>query len=70
MIYVNVKDSNVYHFVDDTNMLQSDSSLKKVAKKINFDLKNLSQWLKAKKLSLNFTKTVNHLPLKLKEDWS
>ena len=43
MIYVNVKDSNVYDFVDDTNMLQSDNSLKKVAKKINFDLKNLSQ---------------------------
>ena len=38
-------------------MLQSDSSLKNVDKWMNFNLKNLSQWLKAKKLSLNFTKT-------------
>ena len=26
-------------------------------KRMNFDLKNLSQWLKANKLPLNFTKT-------------
>ena len=38
-------------------MLQSDNSPKNVAKRINFDLKNLSQRLKANKLSLNFTKT-------------
>ena len=38
-------------------MLQSDNSLKNVAKLMNFDLKNLSQWLKANKLSFNFTKT-------------
>ena len=38
-------------------MLQSDNSLKNVAKRMNLDLKNLSQWLKANKLYLNFTKT-------------
>ena len=38
-------------------MLQSDNSLKNVVKRMNLDLKNLSQWLKANKLSLNFTKT-------------
>ena len=38
-------------------MLQSHSSLETLVKRINFDLKNLSQWLKANKLSLNVTKT-------------
>ena len=33
------------------------SQTKNVAKQMNFDFKNLSQWLKANKLSLNFTKT-------------
>ena len=61
LVYVNdfhkcVKNSKVYHFADDTYMLQSDNSLKNVAKRMNFDLKNLSQWLKADKLSLKFTK--------------
>ena len=61
LVYINdlrkcVKYSKVYHFADDTNMLQSDNSLKNVAKRMNLDLKNLSQWLKANKLSLNFTK--------------
>ena len=36
-------------------MLQSDNSLKNAAKQMNIDLKN--QWVKANKLSLNFTKT-------------
>ena len=62
LVYINdfhkcVKYSKVYHFADDTYMLQSDTSLKNVAKRMNFDLKNLSQWLKADKLSLKFTKT-------------
>ena len=62
LVYINdlhkcVKYSKVYHFADDTNLLQSDNSLKNVAKQMNFNLKNLSQWLKANKLSLNFSKT-------------
>ena len=62
LVYINdlhkcVKYSKVYHFPDDTNMLQSDNSLKNVAKRMNLDFKNLSQWVKANKLSLNFTKT-------------
>ena len=62
LVYINdlhkcINYSKVYHFVDDTKLLQSDNSLKNVAKRMNFDLKNLSQWLKANKLSLNFTKT-------------
>ena len=62
LVYINnlhkcVKYSKVHHFADDTNMVQSDNSLKNVDEQMNFDLKNLAQWLKANKLSLNFTKT-------------
>ena len=44
LVYINdlhkcFKCSKVYHLADDTNMLQSDSSLKNVAKQMNFDLK-------------------------------
>ena len=51
-----VKYSKVYHFVDDTNNLQFGKSLNILAKKLNQDLKSLSQWLKAK-LSSNVKKT-------------
>ena len=62
LIYINdlckcVKYSETYHFADDTNMLLSHSSLETLANWMNSDLKNLSQWLKANKLSLNVTKT-------------
>ena len=43
-----------YHFADDTIILLSNKSL---AKKMNQDLKNLLQWLKANKLSVNVKKT-------------
>ena len=46
-----------YHFADDTNILLSNKSLELLAKQMNQDLKNLSQWLKANKLSLNVKKT-------------
>ena len=62
LIYINdlckcVKYSETQHFPDDTNMLQSHSSLENLVKQMNLDLKNLSQWLRANKLSLNVTKT-------------
>ena len=38
-------------------MLLSHSSLETLAKQMNSDLKNLSQWLKANKLSLHVMKT-------------
>ena len=62
LIYINdlckcVKYSETYHFADDTNMLQSPSSLETLAKWMNLDIKNLSLWLKANKLSLNVMKT-------------
>ena len=38
-------------------MLQSHSSLETLEKRMKIDLKNLSQWFKANKFSLNVTKT-------------
>ena len=52
-----VKHSETCHFADDTNMLQWHSSPETLVKRMNLDLKNLSQWLKANKLSLNVRKT-------------
>ena len=38
-------------------MLHSHSSLETLVKRLNLDLKSLSQWLNANMLLLNFTKT-------------
>ena len=50
----------VHHFADDTNILYVSSSLKDI-KKINHDLSNLVQWLRANKISLNVSKIYIYL---------
>ena len=57
LIYINdlskvIIFSSVHHFTDDTNILYVSSSLKHINKKINHNLSNLVQWLKANKISL------------------
>ena len=47
----------VHHFSDDTNLLIIDKSLKRLNKLLNIDLKNLTNWLNANKISLNVSKT-------------
>ena len=47
----------MHHFVDDTNLLYLDKSIKKLNKLVNYDLKNLLYWLNANKISLNVKKT-------------
>ena len=42
---------------DDANLLFLTNSIKKLKKLINTDLKNLSNWLNANKISLNVKKT-------------
>ena len=49
--------SDVHHFADDTNLINISGSLKQLAKQMNLDLKFLSQWLNANKISLNASKT-------------
>ena len=61
-IYINdlsrsIKNSKIHHFADDANLLYASSSLKDINKKMNFDLSNLVQWLRAYKIALNVNKT-------------
>ena len=74
LLYINdlcncVKYSETHHFADDTNKLQSHSSLKTLVKRVNLDIKNLFQWLKANKSSLIVTKT-ELIIFKFQKDWS
>ena len=62
LIYINdlhkaIKFSKVYHFADDTNLLNINESPSKLQKQLNRDLKLLYEWLLANKISLNCTKT-------------
>ena len=52
-----IKNSDVHLFADDTNLLYSNKSLKKINKHINQDLSFLSKWLRSNKISLNTSKT-------------
>ena len=47
----------VHHFVGDTNLRHISKSIKKLNKFVKFDLKNLSSWLNANRISLNVSKT-------------
>ena len=63
LIYINdlhnsIKHSDVFHFADDTNLLHiSNNTVNRMTRKINSDLKSLTQWLLANKISLNAGKT-------------
>ena len=62
LIYINdlnisVKNSMVHHFADDTNLLYISKSLKTLCKKVNNDLRGITDWLNANHISLNVDKT-------------
>ena len=62
LVYINdlhkaLKHSITHHFADDTSLLQSNPCLKTLQNKLNYDLKQLSKWLRANKIYLNATKT-------------
>ena len=68
LIYINdlhkaIKHSSVYHFADDTNLLNINTSPKKIQKQINYDLKCLYKLLLANKISLNCSKTKPGYPI-------
>ena len=52
-----VKNSKVHHYADDTNLLLTEKSLKKINKQVNQDLALICLWLRANKISLNTSKT-------------
>ena len=61
LLYINdlnqaIKFCKVHHFAGDTNLLCLSNSIKKLNKLFNADLKNLVNWLKANKISLNVKK--------------
>lgn len=62
LIYINdlhssIPFSSVFHFADDTNLLNINKSSKRLRKEMNLDLKALYEWLLANKISLNVAKT-------------
>ena len=62
LLYINdlhkaLKYSTTKHFADDTNILISNKNPKQLKKHLNIDLKLLSKWLQANKISLNASKT-------------
>ena len=62
LIYINdlnqaLKFCKVHHFADDTNLLYFSKSVYTLNKYVKFDLKNLTYWLNADKISLNGRKT-------------
>ena len=64
-IYINdmhncIKNSNSFHFADDTNLLyipEKKLRNRNLVRRLNIDLKALDNWLKANKISLNSSKT-------------
>ena len=62
LIYINdmnnaINFSSIFHFADDTNMLNCSRNLKQLSKQVNIDLKQILHWLNANKISLNASKT-------------
>ena len=62
LIYINdlnqaIKFRRTHHFAENTNLLLVDNCLKKINKNINHDLKLLTTWSRAYRISLNTRKT-------------
>ena len=61
LIYINdlnqaLKFCKVHHFADDTNLLHFSKFIYRLNKYVNLDLKNLTYWLNANRISLNVKK--------------
>ena len=56
-LYMSTKNSSVHHFADDTNLLYINKSLNNIGSRINSDLKGLTDWLNANRISFNISKT-------------
>ena len=52
-----LKDATASHFADDTCILYASNKLKSIETVLNCDLKSISDWLKANRLSLNVDKS-------------
>ena len=52
-----LKFCKVHHFADDTNIIHFSKSVYRLNKYVNLDLKNLTYWLNASRISLDVKKT-------------
>ena len=52
-----VKHCKVHYLASDANLLYTNNSIKNLNKILNKNLKNLTNWLNANKISLNVNKT-------------
>ena len=62
LLYINdlknsLKFAKASHFADNTCLTYSNKNPKTLESNLNYDLKNLTQWLRANRLSLNVDKT-------------
>ena len=62
MIYINDLNraytfSYIWHFADDANIIYRHKSLRKINQRINYDLRNIVEWLRANRIALNTDKT-------------
>ena len=52
-----IQHSEMHHLTDDTNLLYSSNSMKKINRYINHNLKLTVHWFRANRISLNVDKT-------------
>ena len=62
LVYINdlnqvLKFCKVHHFADDTNLIRFSKFVNRLNKYVNLDLKSLTYWLNANRISLNVKKT-------------
>ena len=62
LLYINdlntaIKIGSIRHFADDTNLIIKNNPAKKLTRDLNMELRSLSKWLMANKISLNTSKT-------------
>ena len=62
LLYINdlhnsIRFSSLFHFADDTGLLNTQDSIRAINKTLNKDLRELSFWLNANKIALNVAKT-------------
>ena len=57
MILHKAEFSSIHLFADDTNLIPTEKSMRKINKHINRDLKLVVEWIRANRLYLNTIKT-------------
>ena len=55
-LHMAIKFSESFHFADDTHLLHFAKTIRSLCSKVNADLRTLTTWLNANKISLNASK--------------